>query len=269
MASPPFNISQDVPADDDFVSPFPNVERNYRDIVESWFLIDGNNMGRSNKRSFDWQGSAPTPVASVTQIWADDAQGDMLIQRGTSSPEYLGVPTGTVLEFAGATAPAGYLLCYGQEVSRSTYAVLFAVIGTTHGVGNGTTTFNLPDYRGRVGVGKDDMGGSAANRITSGGSGINGTTLGAVGGAETHTLTVGQIPSHSHTATVTDPGHSHPFPNNPITGSGGGVPVGTSTALWGTISNTSNATTGITVSNSNTGSGNAHNNTQPTIIINK
>lgn len=74
--------------------------------------------------------------------------------------------TGTVLPFAGSTAPDGWLLCYGQAVSRTTYAVLFAVIGTTYGIGDGSTTFNVPDLRGRVAAGKDDMGGSAAGVIT-------------------------------------------------------------------------------------------------------
>ena len=68
--------------------------------------------------------------------------------------------TGEVVPFAGSTAPAGALFCYGQTVSRTTYAGLFAVIGTTYGVGDGSTTFNLPDLRGRVAAGKSDMGGS-------------------------------------------------------------------------------------------------------------
>lgn len=76
-----------------------------------------------------------------------------------------GVETGTVQDFAGATVPAGYFLCYGQAVSRTTYAVLFAVIGTTYGAGDGSTTFNLPDLRGRVVAGKVDMGGSGAGNL--------------------------------------------------------------------------------------------------------
>lgn len=74
--------------------------------------------------------------------------------------------TGTVLPFAGSVAPTGWLLCYGQAVSRTTYAPLFAVIGTTFGVGDGSTTFNLPDLRGRIMAGKDDMGGTAAGVLT-------------------------------------------------------------------------------------------------------
>lgn len=84
--------------------------------------------------------------------------------------------TGTVLDFAGSVAPDGWLLCYGQAISRVDYANLFAKIGTTFGVGDGSTTFNLPDCRGRVGAGKDDMGGSAANRLGRTLSGTRGST---------------------------------------------------------------------------------------------
>src|SRR5437899_2344559 len=97
------------------------------------------------------------------------------------------VPTGLVLPFAGSAAPTGWALCDGSAISRTTFSRAFAALGTTYGVGDGSTTFNLPDLRGRAVFGKDDMGGSAANRITNGGSGITGTTLGAAGGTETHT----------------------------------------------------------------------------------
>jgi len=70
-----------------------------------------------------------------------------------------------MVPFGGASAPADWLFCHGQAVSRATFAALFAAIGVTHGVGDGSTTFNLPDMRGRVPAGKDDMGGSAANRL--------------------------------------------------------------------------------------------------------
>lgn len=118
-------------------------------------------------------------------------------------------PSGVVLPFAGASAPNGWLLCAGQAVSRTTYAALFTAIGTAYGTGDGSTTFNLPDLRGRVPGGKDDMGGSAANRLTTAGSGVNGAVLGAAGGAETHTLTVPQMPAHSHAVSgATAPGGS-------------------------------------------------------------
>jgi hypothetical protein len=106
--------------------------------------------------------------------------------------------TGEIVPFGGSTAPAGALLCYGQAVSRTDYVGLFTVIGTTYGVGDGTTTFNLPDLRGRVVAGEDDMGGSSANRLTNQSGGVDGDTLGAVGGAETHQLTAAELALHSH-----------------------------------------------------------------------
>lgn len=76
------------------------------------------------------------------------------------------VPVGLISPYGGSTAPnSAWLLCYGQAVSRSTYSALFAVVGTSFGVGDGSTTFNLPDLRGRVPVGIDNLGGSAANTI--------------------------------------------------------------------------------------------------------
>lgn len=178
------------------------------------------------------------------------------------------VPLGTVLDYAGATAPSSnFVLCYGQAISRSTYATLFDLISTTYGVGDGSSTFNVPDCRGRVVAGQDDMGGVSANRLTGVTGSVDGDTLGGTGGAETHTLTSAEMPSHTHTATsvVTDPGHTHTFGGNnaAATGSAVGGSSGTST--------TNSNTTGITVAttNANTGGGGAHNNVQPTIILNK
>jgi len=142
-------------------------------------------------------------------------------------------PTGVVLPFAGATAPSGWLLCFGQTVSRTTYADLFGVLGTTYGAGDGSTTFVLPDLRGRVAGGKDNMGGTAASRLTTGGSGVNGATLGAAGGAETHTLTNAQLP------------------NQAIGIGGSSISRGSTVADLQVIGNSQ-----------------AHNNTQPTIVLN-
>lgn len=95
-----------------------------------------------------------------------------------------GLPAGSIMAWGTNTPPANWLLADGSAVSRSVYSSLFAVIGTQYGVGNGTTTFNLPDLRGRVPVGKN--GGTFG-------------TLGATGGAETHTLTISEMPRHAHT----------------------------------------------------------------------
>jgi microcystin-dependent protein len=110
------------------------------------------------------------------------------------------IPIGIVWPFAGAegSVPTGWLICGGQAVSRTTYAALFAVIGTTYGTGDGSTTFNVPDLRGRMISGKDDMGSSAANRLTNAASGVTGTTLGASGGTENKTLTTNELPAHTH-----------------------------------------------------------------------
>lgn len=102
--------------------------------------------------------------------------------------------TGVVKEYGGTVAPTGYLLCDGSAVSRSTYAALFAVLGTAYGVGNGTTTFNIPDKRGRVGVG-----------YKSGDADFG--TMGQTGGEKTHALTIPEMPAHTHSYTyVTSPG---------------------------------------------------------------
>lgn len=174
---------------------------------------------------------------------------------------------GVVLPFAGASAPNGWLLCYGQAVSRTTYAQLFAVIGTTFGAGDGSTTFNIPDLRGRVPAGKDNMGGTAASRLTSAASGVDGATLGAAGGGETHTLTTAQMPTHNHG--VTDPGHSHNLQQRLGTSTSGNTYVMQGSADNSTLTTTNGAlsnTTGISIQNN--GSGAAHPNVQPTVVLN-
>lgn len=111
-------------------------------------------------------------------------------------PEYAGntLPPGVMMDYAGTTAPSGWLMCYGQAVSRTTYAALFAVIGVAFGAGDGSTTFNLPDLRGRTRIGLDNMGGSSANRVTN----AQADVMGGNAGAENHTLTITQIPAHTH-----------------------------------------------------------------------
>jgi microcystin-dependent protein len=183
-------------------------------------------------------------------------------------------PIGFIGDFAGSTAPPLWLLCFGQAISRTTYAALFNTpgIGTTYGVGDGSTTFNLPDYRGRVLAGVDNMGGSAANRIgsvvTDNGT-IVGATLGSTGGSATHVQTNAEMAQHTHT--VTDPGHAHTVTQNAnSTGGGNQAPISGGPTYpanaAATITVNSN-TTGIT--NQNSGSSNAMAWLQPTAMTNK
>lgn len=92
--------------------------------------------------------------------------GALFVSTGLIDLSFGGTPAGVLLPFAGTTAPDGWLMCFGQAVSRTTYASLFSAIGTSFGSGDGSTTFNLPDMRGRLPAGKDDMGGSAAGRLS-------------------------------------------------------------------------------------------------------
>lgn len=112
------------------------------------------------------------------------------------------VPIGVVNPFAGTVAPNGWLLCGGQTVSRAEYVGLFLTIGTTYGAGDGSTTFAVPDLRGRAVAGKDNMGGTTANRITAGTTGVTGTTLGAAGGNQNASM-------HAHTFTGNAASHTH------------------------------------------------------------
>lgn len=162
---------------------------------------------------------------------------------------------GDVKITARSSAPSRWLLCQGQAISRSTYADLFTAIGTTYGVGDGSTTFNVPDLGGRVVAGKE----SSATRLTSGVSGVDGGTLGAAGGDQN---------MHQHTHSVTDPGHTHTAP----TVLGMVSPSGSQNVVCNNNGNsvsssitTSSATTGITIANAGTGSSQ---NVQPTIVLN-
>ena len=145
------------------------------------------------------------------------------------------VPPGSVVAYIASSAPGGWLLCDGSAVSRSTYSTLFGVIGTTYGVGDNSTTFNLPDLRGRVPVGSGT------------GAGLTARSLAATGGAETHTLTVDEIPAHTHSYVNNT--------NNQDTDNAFATETAADNADL-------SATTG------STGGGQAHNNMQPFLVLN-
>lgn len=123
-------------------------------------------------------------------------------------------PTGLVVPYAGATAPTGWLLCDGSAVSRTTYAALHTLLKDAagantypYGAGDGSTTFALPDLRGRFPLGKDNMGGTSANRVLA----SQADALGQGSGAETVTVTINEMPSHTHVQ------NSHTHTQNPHT----------------------------------------------------
>jgi microcystin-dependent protein len=96
------------------------------------------------------------------------------------------VPVGSLIAYAGPTSPEGWLLCDGTAISRTTYANLFALVSTTYGSGNGTTTFNVPDMRSRMPIG------------AGAGTGLTSRTLAATGGAESVVIASGNLPTHTH-----------------------------------------------------------------------
>lgn len=183
-----------------------------------------------------------------------------------------GVPLAAGMDFWGATTPSSaFAFPIGQAISRTTYAALFALFGTQYGVGDGSTTFNLPDKRGRVSAGFD--AGNATARLTTG---VSAAILGSAGGEQTHPLTAAEIPTltssgnNSISVTSTDqvPKVNVFFGLNAGVGGGGqgGWSLNTiGTPPSGTITATGN--NGISVSTQGTG-GASHNNVQPTIVCN-
>jgi len=161
--------------------------------------------------------------SGATPTWADKVDG---------------VLAGFIQMYGAASAPTGWLLCDGSAVSRSTYATLFALIGTTFGAGDGSSTFNVPDMRDKFPVGSGST-----------------YALNATGGSANSTL-----PSHTHTATVTDSGHNHTYLEPQFEDGGGG---GESEIQNRSTQNTSTATTGITVANSTEGSSPTNTNLPP------
>ena len=197
----------------------------------------------------------------TTSSIADDAVVTASIADGAVTAAKLAIGaafvSGMVMPFAGSAAPSGWLLAFGQDVSRTTYAALFSAIGTTYGSGDGSSTFTLPDLRGRVVAGQDNMGGSSIDRLTNQTGGVDGDTLGATGGAETHTLLETQMPSHNHSGVV-----QQREDYNPTSGSTTQSPLGFGDTRGGSRASASPLTI------NNTGGGQAHNNVQPTIVLN-
>jgi len=175
-------------------------------------------------------------------------------------------PPGVVMAFAGAAAPTGWLLCSGQNVSRTTYAALFSAIGTAHGVGDGSTTFGIPNLQGRIPVGRDT--GQTEFDV-----------LGEAGGAKTHALIASEIPAHTHAISLTTSSdnhnhsatlkgdsstlaHGHNEVNTFSSGGTGKVTNGT-----GVVSSDAHDHT-VAGDTASVGGGTVHNNLQPYLVMN-
>ena len=183
------------------------------------------------------------------------------IENGVASADAKAEPpTGMLAPFAGSLAPDGWALCYGQAVDRvGTYAALFAVIGTTYNTGGELATqFRLPDMRGNIPLGLDNMGGTPRNRITA----TQADSLGGEAGTETHALTSAQLAAHTHTIA-----HTH---NSYYYRAGGTGASSYSTNMPHQSSySVSTPTSASSASDSgSTGSGTAHPNTQPYMALN-
>jgi microcystin-dependent protein len=184
------------------------------------------------------------------------------------------MPVGAILHFPTAVAPAGYANCNAQAINRIANPLLFALIGTTYGAGDGSTTFNVPDIRARSIAGWDS--GNATGRLNLAATGgILANTIGNVGGEQAHLLAIAEVPAHNHTAAtvITDPGHHHAPPSGfsflTTAASAGSFSGGATSIPGASEAFTNTQTTGITATTttSNAGSGTAHNVVQPTIIL--
>ena len=236
-------------------------------------------VSTAQQTALDLKASLASPALTGTPTAPTATAGTNTTQLATTEFVTTAIPAGVINPYGGSSAPTGWLLCYGQAVSRTTYAALFAVLSTTYNTGGEAgTDFRLPDLRGRVVAGLDNMGGTDAARLSTA------NTLGTTTGTETITLTSAEMPSHTHTQDA----HSHSgTATEPATASFMRVVAAVGTNLEAnhmagrgssTHADYNNATmpqhshnlsiNSNTATNQNTGGGGSHNNMQPTMVLN-
>lgn len=193
-----------------------------------------------NKTTYGQGTSFPSTYNTTRLFWRSDL-GRMYYNKGSvSTPQWEGadIPVGTINMYVGASSdiPSGWLLCNGAAVSRTTYDALYNVIDSKYGVGNGSSTFNIPDF-------------VTSNKFPR--SASNDAGRGTTGGSSTHTLTSAESGSPAHNHAITDPGHTHQIgtPTNSNANSTNTLTEGTNGRMdLGRI--TGSSATGITVNNS-------------------
>lgn len=191
--------------------------------------------------------------------------GGFVFPDGTSQSTAATLPSGTVVAYALPAAPTGFLLCYGQAVNKADYPSLDAAFfANGYPYGSTTLTFTLPDLRGRVVAGVDNMGGSSANRLYPT---INSGVIGSAGGQQTVTLSINEMPSHDHAGG--DYGHGHTIPQTGLTGNNSGLGgTGGGASLWQNSSVAGGTDTGYAnIYISARGGSQPHLNVQPTIVL--
>jgi len=227
------------------------------------FSVASNSVIDINKTQFEPNSAVLTGTSNQRAVYAVD--NDLYYTNGSGVAVQItdgsslatavaspALPVGTITAYGGSSAPSGWLLCDGNHVSRTTFSALFAIVGTIYGVGNGSTTFSLPNLNGRTAIG--------AGVYTDPVSGSLTRTIGQTIGAERHTLTTPEMPSHTHT----DSGHNHPFTyTGPLPGSDAVNYRGPDAGAF------RNTTTDSGFANIlPTGGGGTHNNMQPSLVVN-
>jgi microcystin-dependent protein len=206
-------------------------------------------------------GGGGAPSVDATTILAT---GDIKIRYGTgaltgfvrANARTIGNVASGASERANADTEALFVYLWGADANLTVSTGRGASAAADYAAGK---TIALPDFRGRVPAGLDDMGNTSAARLTV----MASTTLGIAGGNQEVALTTAQLPAHTHANTLNDPGHVHTIPLF------NGLTAGASTAnaATGSTQSSGSSTTGITITNASVGSGSAHLNVQPTILM--
>ena len=231
-------------------------------VLRAGVALSVTNASITTSKLADSSVTAEKLSASGGSALSNGLSGQSLKSNGDGSFRWENaIPPGVMMPYGGNSAPFGYLLCDGAAVSRTTYADLFSAIGSSYGAGDGSTTFNVPNTKGKVLVGYN----SSESEFNS---------LGKTGGEKNHTLTITEMPSHYHyinLTTNTTGSHTHSYQKgNPgddsITEASGSYDeYDDMSATTGAAGNHSHSVSGNSQS---TGSGNSHNNLQPYITLN-